>query len=77
MTLHRNSALQAGVGAMFDRVLSELSLKMRHMQMDQAELACLKAIILFNAGQLINVSTKIKPTMLLCMKVYVSKHHME
>ncbi|XP_077292907.1 retinoid X receptor ultraspiracle isoform X2 [Arctopsyche grandis] len=48
MTLHRNSALQAGVGVMFDRVLSELSLKMRHMRMDQAELACLKAIILFN-----------------------------
>lgn len=49
MTLHRNSALQAGVGAMFDRVLSELSLKMRHMNVDQAELACLKAIILFNS----------------------------
>lgn len=51
MTLHRNSALQAGVGAMFDRVLSELSLKMRHMRMDLAELACLKAIILFNPGE--------------------------
>lgn len=50
MTLHRNSALQAGVGAMFDRVLSELSLKMRNMRVDQAELACLKAIILFNPG---------------------------
>lgn len=50
MTLHRNSALQAGVGTMFDRVLSELSLKMKNMRMDISELACLKSIILFNPG---------------------------
>ncbi|XP_012548317.1 protein ultraspiracle homolog isoform X2 [Bombyx mandarina] len=48
MTLHRNSALQAGVGQIFDRVLSELSLKMRSLRMDQAEYVALKAIILLN-----------------------------
>ncbi|KOB74773.1 USP1-like protein, partial [Operophtera brumata] len=48
MTLHRNSALQAGVGQMFDRVLSELSLKMRTLNMDQSEYVALKAIILLN-----------------------------
>ncbi|NP_001037470.1 protein ultraspiracle homolog [Bombyx mori] len=48
MTLHRNSALQAGVGQIFDRVLSELSLKMRSLRMDQAECVALKAIILLN-----------------------------
>nr|AUF71655.1 ultraspiracle [Lymantria dispar] len=48
MTLHRNSALQAGVGQIFDRVLSELSLKMRTLRMDQAEYVALKAIVLLN-----------------------------
>nr|UNA06122.1 ultraspiracle protein isoform 2 [Thalassodes immissaria] len=48
MTLHRNSAQQAGVGQMFDRVLSELSLKMRTLNMDQSEYVALKAIILLN-----------------------------
>nr|AGT02381.1 ultraspiracle protein isoform 2 [Omphisa fuscidentalis] len=48
MTLHRNSALQAGVGQIFDRVLSELSLKMRALRLDQAEYVALKAIILLN-----------------------------
>lgn len=51
MTLHRNSALQAGVGPIFDRVLSELSLKMRSLRMDQAEYVALKAIVLLNPGQ--------------------------
>nr|ARD05166.1 ultraspiracle protein 1 [Antheraea pernyi] len=48
MTLHRNSALQAGVGQIFDRVLSELSLKMRTLRIDQAEYVALKAIVLLN-----------------------------
>lgn len=48
MTLHRNSALLAGVGQIFDRVLSELSLKMRALRMDQAEYVALKAIVLLN-----------------------------
>ncbi|XP_055706545.1 protein ultraspiracle isoform X2 [Phlebotomus papatasi] len=47
-TLHRNSAQQAGVAPIFDRILSELSVKMKRLNMDRAELGCLKAIILFN-----------------------------
>ncbi|XP_049620647.1 retinoic acid receptor RXR-beta isoform X3 [Suncus etruscus] len=40
--------LRAGVGAIFDRVLTELVSKMRDMRMDKTELGCLRAIILFN-----------------------------
>uniref|UniRef100_A0A0K8TPF2 Nuclear receptor subfamily 2 group B member 4 n=1 Tax=Tabanus bromius TaxID=304241 RepID=A0A0K8TPF2_TABBR len=47
-TLHRNSAIQAGVAAIFDRILSELSVKMKRLNVDRSELSCLKAIILFN-----------------------------
>lgn len=47
-TLHRNSAQQAGVAPIFDRILNELSLKMNKLNFDKAELACLKAIILLN-----------------------------
>ncbi|XP_078073736.1 retinoic acid receptor RXR-beta-A isoform X5 [Mustelus asterias] len=46
--VHRNSAHSAGVGAIFDRVLTELVSKMRDMEMDKTELGCLRAIILFN-----------------------------
>lgn len=49
ITVHRNSAQQAGLGAIFDRVLSELVTKMREMKMDKTELGCLRAIILFNS----------------------------
>lgn len=49
-TLHRNSAQQAGVAPIFDRILSELSLKMKRLDLDQTELCCLKAIIIFNPG---------------------------
>ena len=48
--MHRNSAHQAGVGAIFDRVLTELVAKMREMKMDKTELGCLRSIILFNPG---------------------------
>ncbi|KAG9465313.1 hypothetical protein GDO78_018516 [Eleutherodactylus coqui] len=48
--VHRNSAHSAGVGAIFDRVLTELVSKMRDMRMDKTELGCLRAIILFNPG---------------------------
>ncbi|XP_026276637.1 retinoic acid receptor RXR-alpha-B isoform X5 [Frankliniella occidentalis] len=48
LTVHRNSAHQAGVGNIFDRVLTELVHKMRDMRMDKSELACLRTIILFN-----------------------------
>ncbi|XP_023660452.1 retinoic acid receptor RXR-gamma-B isoform X2 [Paramormyrops kingsleyae] len=46
--VHRNSAHSAGVGSIFDRVLTELVSKMKDMQMDKSELGCLRAIILFN-----------------------------
>uniref|UniRef100_A0A3B3VVH2 Retinoic acid receptor RXR n=2 Tax=Poecilia TaxID=8080 RepID=A0A3B3VVH2_9TELE len=46
--LQRDSAHMAGVGAIFDRVLTELVNKMRDMQMDKTELGCLRAIVLFN-----------------------------
>jgi nuclear receptor subfamily 2 group B protein 4 len=55
-TLHRNSAQQAGVAAIFDRILSELSIKMKRLDIDKAELACLKAIILYNPGELTIIS---------------------
>ncbi|KAL0273493.1 UNVERIFIED_CONTAM: hypothetical protein PYX00_006140 [Menopon gallinae] len=48
ITVHRNSAHQAGVGTIFDRVLTELVAKMRDMNMDRTELGCLRSIILFN-----------------------------
>lgn len=41
-TVHRHSAQQAGVGTIFDRVLSELVSKMREMKMDRTELGCLR-----------------------------------
>ncbi|XP_037943772.1 protein ultraspiracle [Teleopsis dalmanni] len=45
---HRNSAIKAGVATIFDRILSELSVKMKRLNLDRSELSCLKAIILFN-----------------------------
>ncbi|XP_053696910.1 protein ultraspiracle homolog isoform X1 [Sabethes cyaneus] len=47
-TLHRNSALQAGVDTLFDRILCELGIKMKRLDVTRAELGVLKAIILFN-----------------------------
>lgn len=49
--VHRSSAHQAGVGTIFDRVLTELVAKMREMKMDKTELGCLRAIVLFNPGE--------------------------
>nr|2Q60_A Chain A, Retinoid X receptor [Polyandrocarpa misakiensis]2Q60_B Chain B, Retinoid X receptor [Polyandrocarpa misakiensis]2Q60_C Chain C, Retinoid X receptor [Polyandrocarpa misakiensis]2Q60_D Chain D, Retinoid X receptor [Polyandrocarpa misakiensis] len=46
--VHRHSAHQAGVGPIFDRVLTELVSKMRDMMMDKTELGCLRAVVLFN-----------------------------
>ncbi|KAM7350076.1 retinoid X receptor ultraspiracle [Cochliomyia hominivorax] len=45
---HRNSAIKANVVSIFDRILSELSIKMKRLNIDRSELSCLKAIILFN-----------------------------
>ena len=49
--IHRQSAHGAGVGPIFDRVLTELVAKMREMKMDKTELGCLRAIVLFNPGK--------------------------
>ncbi|XP_041705167.2 retinoic acid receptor RXR-gamma-B isoform X3 [Coregonus clupeaformis] len=46
--VHRSSAHSAGVGSIFDRVLTELVSKMKDMEMDKTELGCLRAIVLFN-----------------------------
>lgn len=48
MVVHRSSAHDAGVGPIFDRVLSELVAKMKEMKMDKTELGCLRSIVLFN-----------------------------
>ncbi|GAB6021969.1 hypothetical protein CHUAL_006129 [Chamberlinius hualienensis] len=48
LVIHRSQANGAGVGAIFDRVLTELVAKMREMKMDRTELGCLRAIVLFN-----------------------------
>lgn len=46
----RDRANEAGIGAVFDRVLVELVAKMREMKMDKTELGCLRAIVLYNPG---------------------------
>lgn len=56
--VHRSSAHHAGVGTIFDRVLSELVAKMREMKMDKSELGCLRAIVLFNPDAKGLVSTQ-------------------
>lgn len=51
LQIHSNHAHGAGVGTIFDRVLTELVAKMREMKMDRTELGCLRAIILFNPAK--------------------------
>jgi len=58
LTVDRDSAHQAGVEAIFDRVLTELVAKMRDMGMDRTELGCLRTIILFNPGNVLIVIYK-------------------
>ncbi|XP_015518416.1 ultraspiracle isoform X1 [Neodiprion pinetum] len=48
LTVHGDSARQAGVGTIFERVLTELVAKMREMKVDKTELGCLRSIILYN-----------------------------
>ena len=43
-TLYKNTAQQAGVGSIFDRVITELVEKMKNMNMDKTELGCLRYI---------------------------------
>lgn len=57
--VHRNSAHSAGVGTIFDRVLTELVAKMREMKMDKSELGCLRAIVLFNPGKMVQESSSL------------------
>lgn len=54
-TLHRNSAQQAGVDTLFDRILCELGIKMKRLDVTRAELGVLKAIILFNPGKFLRI----------------------
>ncbi|CAB3231216.1 unnamed protein product [Arctia plantaginis] len=79
MTLHRNSAQQAGVGQIFDRVLSELSLKMRTLRVDHAEYVALKAIIILNPDvkglknrQEVDV---LREKMFSCLDEYLNRTH--
>ncbi|XP_023335012.1 retinoic acid receptor RXR [Eurytemora carolleeae] len=44
----RETAHEAGVGMVYDRVLVELVGKMTEMKMDRSELGCLRTIVLFN-----------------------------
>ncbi len=50
IVVNRPGAHGAGVGTIFDRVLTELVAKMREMKMDRTELGCLRAVVLFNPG---------------------------
>lgn len=50
VTVSKKNAQSAGIGDIFGRVLDELVAKMREMQMDQSEIGCLRAIVLFNPG---------------------------
>jgi nuclear receptor subfamily 2 group B protein 4 len=50
-TLGRNMAVQAGVVQIFDRILSEISVKLKRLEIDLTELCLLKAIIVFNPGK--------------------------
>lgn len=51
-TMGRNMAVQAGVVQIFDRILSELSLKMKRLDVDLTELCLLKSIVVYNPGKL-------------------------
>ncbi|XP_011166457.1 retinoic acid receptor RXR-alpha-B isoform X1 [Solenopsis invicta] len=68
--VHRNSAQQAGVITIFDRVMSELVSKMREMKMDRTELGCLRSIILFNPD--VRGLKSIQEVSLLREKVYAA-----
>ena len=51
LKVKRSTAQEAGVGPIFDRVLTELVAKMREIRMDKTELGSLRAIVLFNPGK--------------------------
>ncbi|XP_063699236.1 protein ultraspiracle homolog [Culicoides brevitarsis] len=78
-TLHRNSAKEAGVLPIFDRILHELSLKMSKLGFDKAELACLKAIILLNPEIRGLVNKKdveaLREKAYVCLEDHCKQHH--
>lgn len=49
--IYRNNAAAAGIGIVFDRVLTEIVNTIKEMGMDRTELGCLRAIVLFNPGK--------------------------
>lgn len=69
-TVYRHTATQTGIESIFDRVLTELVVKMREMKMDKTELGCLRTIILFNPG--VKGLTSVQEVEQLRDKVYVS-----
>lgn len=46
----RAAAHKAGIGAIIDRVLTEVVDRMKALQMDKAELGCIRAVLLLNPG---------------------------
>lgn len=78
-TLHRNSAQQAGVAPIFDRILNELSVKMNKLSFDKVELVCLKAITLFNPELrgLINKPDveALREKLYACLEDHCKQHH--
>lgn len=68
LTVDRDSAHQAGVEAIFDRVLTELVAKMRDMSMDRTELGCLRTIILFNPGKFLAINCNYFPIMIVLFR---------
>lgn len=49
--VQRSLALQMRLDFIFDRIITELVIKMREMNLDQTEIGCLRAVVLFNPGQ--------------------------
>ena len=49
--IQRDQAQVYGVHEVYDRILTELTSKMREMDVDKEELGCLRSIVLYNAGK--------------------------
>ncbi len=50
-TISENSAHSAGMSLIFNRISTELTAKMRELDMDRTELGSLRTIILYNPGR--------------------------
>jgi len=79
--VHRHSAHQAGVGTIFDRVLTELVAKMREMKMDKTEIGCLRAVVLFNPDakglQAMNEVEQLREKVYASLEEYTKSHYPE